>query len=119
MGGLFGLLIGVLGGLAIAYVLARLRAHAARGLADQILDNANREAETIRWQADLAAKEELLKRREGLEAEIDLLRRDLRDQERRIEKRSDLFDQKLELINTKEHDMEVVQRLPSRANKKN
>ena len=110
MSSLLGLLIGVLGGLAIAYVLARLRAQSARGLADQILDNANREADTIRRQADLAAKEELLKRREGLEAEIDLLRRDLRDQERRIEKRSDLFDQKLELINRKERDLEVVQR---------
>ena len=46
----------------------------------------------------------------SLDAEIDLLRRDLRDQERRIEKRSDLIDQKLELINKKEQDFEVVQR---------
>ncbi len=38
------------------------------------------------------------------------MRRDLRDQERRIEKRSDLIDQKLELINKKERDFEVVQR---------
>ncbi len=73
MGSLFGLLIGVMSGLASAYVIARLRAQTARGLADQILDNANREADTIRRQADLAAKEELLKRREGLDAEIDLL----------------------------------------------
>ncbi len=80
-------------------MIARSASADLRGLADQILDNANREADTIRWQADVAAKEELLKRREGLDAEIDLLRRDLRDQERRIEKRSDLIDQKLELIN--------------------
>ena len=73
-----------------------------RGLADQILANANVEAETIRRQAELAVKEEVLKRREDLETEFDRARRDLREQERRIEKRADLLDQKLDLQNKKE-----------------
>ncbi len=80
-------------------------AQTARGLAEQIIANAKREADTIRRQADLAAKEEVLRRREELDAEVEAARRDLREQERRIEKRSDLLDQKLELINRKEHDL--------------
>ena len=51
-------------------------------------------------QAELAAKEESLKRREKLDAEIDAGEAGLREQERRIEKRADLLDQKLELLDT-------------------
>jgi ribonucrease Y len=96
------LVTGVLIGLLSAYLITRLRAQTARGLAEQILANANLQAETIRRQAELAVKEEVLKRREDLEAEIDRVRRDLRDQERRLEKRADTLDQKLDLQNKKE-----------------
>jgi len=95
----------VLIGLSSAYLVARFRAQTARGLAEQILANANLEAETIKKQADLAAKEEILKRREDLEAEIDRGRRDLREQERRLEKRADTLDQKLDLITKKEDEL--------------
>jgi len=107
--GLVGLLLGTLSGLAGVMIIARLRAQTARGLAEQILANANREAETTRRQGDLAAKEEVLRRREELEVEVDVVRRDLRDQERRLEKRSDLLDHKLELINKKEGEFDVAQ----------
>jgi len=107
---LVGLLLGLVCGLAIVYIIARLRAQTARGLAEQIIVNANREAETTHRQADLAAKEEVLKRRQELEAEIDAARRDLRDQERRLDKRSDLLDLRLELINKKEGEHDVAQR---------
>jgi ribonuclease Y len=110
LGGFVELLSGVLIGLAIAYVMARLRAKTARSLADHILANANGEAETIRKQADLSAKEEVLKRREAFEAEIDRVRRDMREQERRLDKRSDILDQKLELINKKEIEFTLVGR---------
>ncbi len=79
-------------------------------MAAQILANAQREAETIYRQAELGAKEEALRRREDLETEFDILRRDLREQEKRQEKRADLLDQKLDLINKKECDFENVQR---------
>jgi ribonucrease Y len=91
-------------------LIARFRAKTARGLADQILANANVESQTIRKQADLAAKEEVLKRREDFEAEIDRVRRDFREQERRLDKRTDILDQKLELINRKENEFVIVGR---------
>ena len=77
-------------------------AHGPRGEADQILAVARLEADTIRKQAELDAKEEVLKRREDFEVEIDRVRGDFREQERRLDKRADILDQKLELINAKE-----------------
>ena len=50
----------------------------------------------------MAAKEDVLKRREDFEAETDRARREFREQERRLDKRSDILDQKLDLINNKE-----------------
>jgi ribonucrease Y len=103
-------LSGVLIGLASAYFNARFRAKTARGLADQILAAANVEAETIRRQADVAAKEEMLKRREDFDAEIERARRELREQVRRHDKQTDILDQKLELINRKENEFVVLGR---------
>jgi ribonuclease Y len=108
-GGLLGLIVGMLGGIAGTYVMARLRAQTARGLADQILTNANREAETIRMQAELKSKEEVLRRRDELDRAMEEARQGLREQERRIEKRGDLLDQKLELINRKDREFESIQ----------
>jgi ribonuclease Y len=108
--GLVGLILGTVTGLAGVYATARLRAQSARGLAEQIIANANREAETTRRQGELTAKEEVLKRREELESEIDAARRDLREHERRLEKRSDLLDQKLELISKKDGELDLAQR---------
>ncbi|MFI5460842.1 MAG: ribonuclease Y [Isosphaerales bacterium] len=109
LSGLVGLILGMLSALAGVTIIARLRAQTARGLAEQIISNANREAETTRRQGDLAAKEEVLRRREELEAEVDAARRDLREQERRLDKRVDLLDQKLELINKREGELDLAQ----------
>jgi ribonuclease Y len=107
---LIGMLVGVVIGLVAVYVLARLRAQTAGTLAEGIISNAQREAETFRRQAEVAAKEESLHRREEVDAEIESTRRSLREQERRLEKRADLLDQKLELLNQKENAMAATQR---------
>jgi ribonucrease Y len=96
------LLLGVLIGLAGATAVGWVRARTARSEAGQILAAARLEADTVRKQAELDAKEEVLKRREDFEVEIDRARGDFREQERRLDKRADILDQKLELINAKE-----------------
>jgi ribonuclease Y len=108
--GFLGLFAGLIVGMAGVYVLARLRAQTARALADQIIANAHREADTTRRQAELAAREDSLRRRVELDAEIETLKRSLRDDERRLEKRSDLLDQKLELLTQKETETAAGQR---------
>lgn len=113
-GSAFWLLLGILlgGGLGSGGLLVYLRARAAsaRIIADQILADAQREADTLIKQADLQNKEVALKRREAIEAEAEETRRELREVERRLDKRDDLLDQKLELINKKEREFESVQR---------
>ncbi|MGP0062916.1 MAG: ribonuclease Y [Isosphaeraceae bacterium] len=108
--GFVGILIGVLSGIVAVFVVARLNARFARGLAAKIIAEAHHEAETIGRRAELVAKEEALRRREEIEAEADSMRRGMREQEKRLEKRADLLDQKLDLINKKEHDFEALQR---------
>ncbi len=110
MDGFVGILIGVLSGIVAVFVVARLNARFARGLAAKIIAEAHHEAETIGRRAELVAKEEALRRREEIEAEADSMRRGMREQEKRLEKRADLLDQKLDLINKKEHDFEALQR---------
>jgi ribonuclease Y len=104
------MILGALGGVGCLFAYTRARAGTARGLAEEILAEARRGADTIRKEADLEAKEEALRRREAIDAEIEVSRREQRDHERRLEKRSDLLDQKLELINKKEREFESVQR---------
>jgi ribonuclease Y len=110
IGGLIGLIVGMLGGLLGIYLISRFRAQSARSLSDQIIANANREAETTRKQAELEAKEIHLARQQQMEREADDVRKLLREQERRLEKRSDLTDQKFEMLNKKEQDLEGIQR---------
>ncbi len=114
MGTAFWLLLGmILGALLVVaglWIHARIRTREARGFAEEILAEAHREAETIRKEADLHSKEESLRRRESIDAEVEAARREQREQERRLEKRSDSLDQKLELIGKKERDFESVQR---------
>jgi ribonuclease Y len=107
-------MLGTLVGLGVGggglYIYYRLQAKTARGIADQIVEDAKRNADTLLKDADLRAKEENLRRREMVDREAEETRKALRDVERRLEKREDLLDQKLELINKKEREAEVVQR---------
>jgi ribonuclease Y len=107
---LLGMIIGAIAGAAGLMITARLRAKTARGLAEAIIADAHRQADTIKKEVDLHSKEEVLRRRESIDAEIETTRREYREQEKRLEKRGDLLDQKLELINKKEREFESVQR---------
>jgi ribonuclease Y len=109
--GFVGLLVGLVIGMTGVYVLARLRAQTARALAEEIIANAHREAETTRRQAEVFAKEESLRRRLELDAETESIKRGLREQERRLEKRSDLLDQKLDGLAQKECEISAEQKV--------
>jgi ribonuclease Y len=105
-----GLLIGVGGAAATWLALARMGLAVARRQADVVLAAARAQAETLVKEADLRAKEEALRRREVLDQEAEQGRRELREQELRLEKREDAIDQKLALIGKKEGDLENAQR---------
>lgn len=110
IGGLIGLSLGVLGAWGASRVSSLLDASTAKKLAEQIRGNAERQAETILIQAEVQAKAVALRRRDEVEAEMDRSRGELRELERRLEKRNDLLDQRLDLLNRKEQDLDDAQR---------
>jgi len=70
---------------------------------------AETEAEKIIAQAEAQAKSEFLKRREEFDVDTKTSRQELRTEEKRVSKREDLIDQKLETVNRKERTLEAAQ----------
>lgn len=107
---LIGALFGVAGGIGCWQFYAKTRRTTAREQAGAILADAGREAETVLKRAELDAKEEAIHRRAEIDREAEDARRALRDQERRLDKRSDLLDGKLETIAQRDREFEEAQR---------
>ena len=107
---LVGVLLGTITGVSCWQLYAQTRRRTAREQAAALLVDADRRVETMRQQAEIAVKEELLHHRGIIDREAEETRRSLRDQEKRLDKRADLLDNKLEIINKKDRDFEVIQR---------
>jgi ribonuclease Y len=103
-------LVSALVGLAAGWLLERLIRGAAYQQRDQILAQAQADAETLRKSQDLAAKEDLLKRREALERELGEVRDELRDQERRLDRRDTLLTEQQQDMTKKERMVESNQK---------
>ncbi len=106
IGGLVG---AVLGG-ALGFFFDRLRQGAAYKARDGILQDARQEATNIKRQEELEAKEQLLKRREDLERELNHSRDELREHERKLDKRESSLDDQLDDIRKKERMLEATQK---------
>ena len=66
-------------GVAVGLLLVRLRMGAIAQRKEEILDQAQKEAKNIRKEQELFAKEELLKRREEIENELNVQKEKQRD----------------------------------------
>ncbi|HVW01072.1 MAG TPA: ribonuclease Y, partial [Planctomycetaceae bacterium] len=106
IGIVIGLVVGGIGG----YLADRMSRGAAYQRRDEILKQAEREAETLRKSQEVAAKEELIARREELEKEINSVRDELREQERRLDRRETVVDDLQQDITKKERMLEQTQR---------
>ncbi len=109
-GWLFVTLVSALVGLAAGWLFERLIRGAAYQQRDQILSQAQTDAETLRKSQDLAAKEDLLKRRESLERELGAVRDELREQERRLDRRDTLLTEQQQDMSKKERMVEITQK---------
>jgi len=90
---------------------ARARRRAgARSEAEAIVNAAQAEAANITRQAEIEAKDEYLRRREAFDSDTAEARKELHAEERRLAKREDLIDQKMETIAAKERSVEVAER---------
>lgn len=97
-------------GAVVGFMIDRALKGAAYKSRDEILAQATREAENARKAQDLAAKEELITRREQLEREINSIRDELREQERRLDRRETIVDEQQQDITKKERMLELTQR---------
>jgi ribonuclease Y len=106
LGALIALVIAIPLGYGLARLHDRLRLLNAQSQVAEITAQAKREAENIRIDAELKAKDEIFKKREELTREIEQGRGELREQERRLEKREDVLDQKHQALLKKDRVLE-------------
>jgi len=101
----------VVGGVAV-YFVGRLfgvrTVSDAKSEAEAVIKNAKSEVETLRKQSELDCRNELSKKREAFDREIDEERKKLEETERRLTKREDNLDRKLDVLTTKERFLDDV-----------
>ena len=86
-----------------------LRANASRK-SGEIIEQARRDAQNLHKEAELQIKEELLRKREKFETQLGEHRNELRELERRLSRREDQIEQKVELLGKQERTLESSQR---------
>ena len=93
-------------------VFFKLLERSRRGVAERELDArrsaAEADAQKLIAQAEARAKSEFIDRRKQFDAETEVARQEVRAEEKRIGKRADLLDQKMETVNTKERMLEAA-----------
>lgn len=101
-----GIVVGYLG-----YTLFdRFKLQTARQEAKKVIDDANREVESIKREALLEAKEESLKVKNDLDREVRERRNDMQRQERRIIQKEETLDRKTETLEKKEEEIAKKQK---------
>jgi ribonuclease Y len=104
-----GLLIGLAIGIPLGWLLDRLRQGAAYRTRDQLLTQTQREVENLLKTAELEAKEELLKRREELERELQGIRDKLHEEQRQVDRREAKLEELQQGILKKEQMLQSMQ----------
>lgn len=79
----------------------------AEALAERILADARRDAESFRTSLVLSGKEELAKAREAWEAEVGRRREEIDRIEHRLEEREDVLEKKLQVLERREGELET------------
>ena len=92
----------------ICILVYRKRHSASEKKLKQLIEESTREAEKVRKEAELAAKAELYHRREAFEKETQETRMELKQQERRLSKREDNMERKMELLTKKERYIDTL-----------
>ncbi|MCG3179724.1 MAG: Ribonuclease Y [Phycisphaerae bacterium] len=96
-------------GVAVAMLrlLGRAQLQAARRDADHLIEQAEKEAEGKRRQGEIDAKAEMIHMREGFETESAKTREEFRETERRLTKREDNLEKKMEMLTVKERSLDA------------
>jgi len=104
--GAIGAVVALLAGFLLNKWVGRKRLDAARNEADHLLSEARAEADVIRKSAEVDAKAELIKGQEQLRGEANDMRAEFKEIEKRLAKREDNLEAKLDTLVTKERNLE-------------
>src|SRR6478736_452162 len=99
---LLGLFVGAVVGYFLRKSIAEAKIAGAKGAADQILEDAKREAESMKKESLLEAKDEIHKLRSDAEREVRDRKNELQKQENRLLQREENLDRKDESLNKRE-----------------
>lgn len=108
--GALGAVAALLAGYLLTRWLGRARLDAARNEAERVLTEVGSEADVIRKTAEVDAKAEFLKGQEKISAEGNEMRAEFKAVEKRIAKREDNLEAKLDTLATKERNVEQAQK---------
>jgi ribonucrease Y len=103
-------LIGLAVGFGAGRLLGRSRLQNMQMQAEEIKRTAQVDAEKIRKEAELKAKDDLYQKREELNREIEQARSELRQQETRLDKREDSLEEKNQTLQKRAKSLEHTQR---------
>ncbi len=109
--------IGLALGAAIGFFADRLRMGSAYRNRDELIKDAEREAENLRRTKELEAKENFLRRREELDKELEQLRDKLRGEERKLDKRESMLNEQVGNLTKREKMVEQTQHRLTERNK--
>ena len=105
-------IIGLIGGIAVSAAVvwgrskrARLEADAAKDSAARIIEEAKIDAAAIKKEAEIQAKDSVLKERAELEKEVRETRRELQNQEKRLISKEEAIDKRVESFDKRENDL--------------
>jgi ribonuclease Y len=104
---IIGAIVGIVATLAVLRAVGRSALGSAKRDATAILNQANAEAEQIRARGELDAKAEYVRRSEQFEKEATEIRNEMREAERRLAKREDNLERKLDALATKERALDA------------
>ncbi len=106
--GVVGLLLGAIVTLVIAWVRRKqekIQLELAKSTASRIIEEAKKDAASIKKEAEIQAKDSLLKERLDFEKEVRETRRELQNQERRVISKEEGIDKRLESIEKREDEL--------------
>ena len=106
-------IVAVIVGIVLGFVIAKYVANAAAKKkaeeAESILSDARRQADTIKREAEVEAKDNALKMRSEIESERKERQREVREAEHRVQQREESLDRRTDSLDKREHQISSLQ----------
>ncbi len=102
-------IVGIAVGFVVSSVLSKSKSQKAQGTATEILEKAKKDAETIKREADIEAKDNAYKLKNEMEREIADKKKEISQQENRLIQREDTLDKRSENLDNRENQISALQ----------